>query len=903
MGFSSKRKVEVFSSVYNLAGEIDKRPNFLKTLVFGQVMYRSAPSMGQAIPEGYMKGPGIKLRQVISKAHREDFYNAVGQPQATVRTLGNLDSAMVRDAINFRFNISANVYEVDMGAPNMYWWGLQYLLDTYPTRVNEIFDVSVNEAETSLQINFYSTPEATEPSEVLEFPSDPSKIVNTADYLYVLYGVQVEPGLIDEENTPTEEVEDFPSVAGYGDPVSVVTEDVTYTWDEVVTVRDVYPTYEDTQEFVTPKSDTRSVTTRTYTKITDVPATEQSAQALRIEETYVLTEGFILVPEVEEISEEFEGFTRHTTVSDNRVEPAKFSQYNKKTYEVYALNDQKVFIHKRGEDPLFDVLFDQAVEDGYFFPVIPIKYDASPGTSPHPRYISDSNTPGDIELYGKSRRVLGKATQKNAYDDIVESLKDNGSASDINYAYVIFGSSLNSPSYTAKKYIYHFFKTFGEYSSESANTFNTYVQAYNVAEASRQDWIDWTEAQKDPQNPLYGTAEPAILPYPKEPVREVSLKSSNKLNLNYIIRWASTESATGTGLLGGMTPKSISIEKVDSVLPDVFRDVQIIGGSVSEVLNSNNQKGQAICIKYQIDENNWEIITIVGLRSINVIHRGKSVNISSHGALDDDEESGFIIPLHETPFENIRLVDATQFSSSNTYLMLNYYSETKEKWYQSKAFRIIITVAVIVISVAFPPGGAAAGAATLGTQVASVIGLTGVTATVFAAAVNAIAGLIVSRIISQVATELLGDELGLIIAAAVSMVAIGAMNSYFSGNPVNLLDSFNSANLLKLVSTVSGDLAKHYQQQVIAIQKEAQKYTEEFEKESARLTKLFSEEFANRAYIDPIEFYQRIMESAPMYESPDQFFARTLMTGSDISNISLEALGEVLNVENNLILA
>ena len=320
-------------------------------------------------------------------------------------------------------------------------------------------------------------------------------------------------------------------------------------------------------------------------------------------------------------------------------------------------------------------------------------------------------------------------------------------------------------------------------------------------------------------------------------------------------------------------------------------------------IHRNNHRSGTIKIKYQIDEENWEVLTVTGLMSVNTIHRGKSVDISAHDALDDDEESGFIIPLHETPFRGTRLVDATQFAGSNTYLMLNYYSDTKKKWYQTGAFQIIIVVAIIVISIAFPPGGAAAGAATMGAKVAAAAGLTGAAAAVFAAAVNAIAGLIVSRIVSEAAIALLGDELGMIVAAVVSMVAIGAMNSYFAGQPVNLLESFNSVNLLKLAGTVSGDLAKYYQQQVVALQKEAQNFVEEFEKESAKLNKLFSEEFANRAYIDPVEFYQRIMESAPMYETPDQFFARTLMTGSDISNISLDALGEVINLENNLILA
>lgn len=897
-----KRKIKVFSEVYNLAGDIHQIPNFLKTLMFNQIMYKSHPSVGQAITYGYLNGPGIKLRQVVPTALKENFYNTVGQPQATIRSLGNVDPALVRDALNLRLNISASVFEVEIGAPNIYWWGLQYLLEEHPERANEIFDVSVNAAGTSLQVDFYASDEDREPFESLEFPSNPNEIDNTADYLFAVYSVQVTPGLIGEEDGPTEEVADFSAVAGFGSPVTEVTEYVIYEWNEVTTVRDVYSNYEDTQEFVQPKSDTKPVTVKTYRKITDIPATPENAQALRIEETYVMTEGFKLVPDIQETVEEFDDFTRYTTVTDMEVVPAKYSQYNKKTYEVFAVNDQKAFIHKRGTDPLFDVVFENAVDSGHFFPVIPIKYDERPGTDPKPKYISDGGDPLDEEIYIKGKRVLAKASKRSAYDDIVANLKGGAGAESINYAYIIFGSSLNSPAFSAKRYIYEFFKLYGDYSPESANVFNSYLQAQQAAQASRENWVTWSNAQQNPASPLYGTPEPLIIPYPNAPVRSVSLRSVAKLNLNYTISWTYIHSETGTGLLSGLTPRSIQIVESSSSVPQNNLGIEIINGVIQQTPQYNPGSG-AIQIKYQIDESNWEVLTITGLVCVNVIHRGRGIIMPATWALGQSDESEFIIPLHETPFRNMRLIDATQFAGSNTYLMLNYYSDTKQKFHETGFFKVIIIILIIFLTIYTGGTAGAAAPATLGSTVASALGMTGIVATVFAAVVNAIAGLIISRIISKAAISLFGEKIGIIVAAIVSMVVTGAMNSYFAGQPVNLLDSFNSPNLLKLVGTISGDLAKHYQQQVMDLQKEAKNYAEEFEKESEKLNKLFSEEFANRAYIDPLEFYQRIMESAQLYETPDQFFGRTLMTGSDISTISLSALGEVINIDNNLLLA
>ena len=898
MAFGSKRKVKVYSDVYNLAGDIHLRPNFLKSVMFDQVMHKTFPGIGQALSHSYLHSAGIKLRQVIPKALREDYYSTVGQSQATILSTGMVAMDSVRDALNFRLGYTASIYEFEMSGPQLYWWGLQYLLEHLPERAEDIFDVSINEAETSLQVDFYDTPESDEPFESIEFPSDPDSIDNTADYLFIRYSVQALPGLISEEDFPVEEVDDFSAVAGFGDPIDTDEFDVTYNWDEVVTVRDVYDDWEDTQEFVLPKSDTRENISRTYKKDTLIPASELDPEVLQVTETYVMTEGFKLVPEVTEEVTEHDGFTRYTTTTDFRVEPAKYSQYNKKIYEISKVNNQRVFIHTRGTDPIFDDLFNEAVTSGHFFPVIPIRYDTRPGTKPKPVYINENSTGQDKILYEKSKRVLGKSAGRNAYKDILENLKENDDVDDINYIYVMFGSSLNSPANSAKKYIYEFFKTFSDFSPESANNFNTYVDAYNVAHASRNHWIEWSEAQEDPGSPLFGTAEPALISYPQEPTRSVSMRSSSRLKLNYTVAWNHVRTETGTGVLPGMSPGKVKIEKTDESSLPPGSVITVVEGKVSVFLGMRNS-GKSIKLTYQIDNDNWEVLTVFGLSSDNIIHRGKSVFIDAHEALDDEEESGFIIPMHETPFKSIRLVDATQYGASCTYLMLNYYSDTKTKWYQTKAFRIIMIVVIVVVSIFFPPAGAAGGAA-MGATAAAAVGLTGAAALVFAAAVNAIAGIIVSKIISKAAVAIFGEQVGIIVGAIVSMVAMGAMNSYFSGQQVNLLDTFNSANLLKLVGTVSGDLSKHYQQEIMEIQSEAQKYTEEFQKQSDYLNELYAAEFSNRAEIDPLKFQERMRELEVMFETPDQFFSRTLMSGSDICNISLEAMDQVLNMDNHL---
>jgi len=62
--FSGKTKVYVASSVYNLAGDIKDRANYLKTTVVGSVLAdNSNRTITDDITRSYINGPGIRMRQ------------------------------------------------------------------------------------------------------------------------------------------------------------------------------------------------------------------------------------------------------------------------------------------------------------------------------------------------------------------------------------------------------------------------------------------------------------------------------------------------------------------------------------------------------------------------------------------------------------------------------------------------------------------------------------------------------------------------------------------------------------------------------------------------------------------------------------------------------------------------
>ena len=66
---------------------------------------------------------------------------------------------------------------------------------------------------------------------------------------------------------------------------------------------------------------------------------------------------------------------------------------------------------------------------------------------------------------------------------------------------------------------------------------------------------------------------------------------------------------------------------------------------------------------------------------------------------------------------------------------------------------------------------------------------------------------------------------------------------------------------------------------------------------SDQLASLYEAEFSNQAFFDPLKFLEKSQNSQETFELPDAFFARTLMTGSDIADLSNKAIEATINLE------
>ena len=113
----------------------------------------------------------------------------------------------------------------------------------------------------------------------------------------------------------------------------------------------------------------------------------------------------------------------------------------KQYYEYYAEGTGK---------PYYDSFFKKAnpIEKAYF-PYIPLRQDK--------QFYSDSFHPDTYNWIRKAyKKVTGSQNNSN-FNKLLKNLKDNKELNDIQYAYIQFGSSINSKNMENKKYIYEYF--------------------------------------------------------------------------------------------------------------------------------------------------------------------------------------------------------------------------------------------------------------------------------------------------------------------------------------------------------------------------------------------------------------------------------------------------------------
>ncbi len=542
----------------------------------------------------------------------------------------------------------------------------------------------------------------------------------------------------------------------------------------------------------------------------------------------------------------------------------------------------KMFIYEVGSgNAILDALVNDSDIEGEYVPFIPLRLDN--------QFISETFHPSVYVLTKKAyKRILG-----GKLDDLVDTIKENEQLDEIDYAHVVFGVPLNVRDRSSREYLYRFFDRCRLSQTGTAGEYANQQEATAAYEASKVTWNQWTAAQADPMDPLYGTPEPVILPQPGGMTNQIRIKNSGPLNTNLdmLITWGIITETTGSGL-----------GKVDAKKDDVW----ITGGanitgatstvfSGGSVLGIGAGKQDPITIHWQIEDNSWKALTITDLVHDNTVYKNKSVIITAVEALEDTEESGFLVPLHMVTVRKMGLVAGTQMMTAAAYVVFNSYKVVKKKWYQTGLFKVVLFIVLVVISV-IVLGPLAPGVWGPALAVGASLGLTGLAAVVAGTIINMLTAMIITKIIMAGATELLGAKWGALIGSIVSLVVLDISTALNNGATLSQIGGqlASASSIMQMTSAVGAGVQGFINGATMETLAKTEKLTEEAEQKAAAISDLYAATFGyDKAGFDPFAFTSFAQSS--FIETEEDFLTRTLLTGSDIAEMSMDMVSNFTN--------
>jgi hypothetical protein len=498
---------------------------------------------------------------------------------------------------------------------------------------------------------------------------------------------------------------------------------------------------------------------------------------------------------------------------------------------------QYFFYKEGGGNSDLDLFFGSNVSGGTFFPFVPLRLNNY--------QISEDYFP---DAYSGGKRLL-KRTLNVKMDELLEKIADNPSIGDIDYAYVNFGVSLNVQENSCKKYLYTFFKMLQE-AQPTPDALGTWETDMAAAVASVEAWEEWKTAQGD--NPLNRTPEPEVIPYPPMPDYSIRVTSNGRPVMNYdmLIKWIGISEEIGTGL--GKPDAKFGELWFTQDGSDTY-DVKA-NGVQDTMMPAPPIVVQHTKLFWQDSANTWRSLRISGLIHKNTIYGGKSVDITAWQALEDIDESGFIVPIHDQIYRELALVDSTQMSTACCFIVFNCYTITKQKWYQTGVFKVIVFLVQVY----------------------------------FYGLVQAVTTLVVVAVIEKVAVAIFGDKLGGLIVAIVNVYMMATSMDFSSMSSIELFDHFSKAqNLLALTKAVSDVVVQSINYSIMSKMEEMQEMLQTIEGKMKEIDRLTEQNFGvGGGIIDPME----IVTAKFTLESPDKFLQRTLMTGDDIVDLSMSMI-------------
>lgn len=884
-----RTRISVFSTVVNMAGEETNRVNYRKTTVLGGIISKGKTPLGQYIPEAYIGGPGITYRIFGRWARGKKppgllNYNQKVQYQgATIGLDMSGSMSQIVPHVPNPLNGTVEIFSVFSDYGLYTYWADQWMYDNKPNLINTAWTVDYVQATNTITIHFADgtttsfVPVGNDQNQRYLFVKYRIKLENP-DYLFI-----TDPAVTLPTGT------DFPDMSAW----TLMFENPNTSQAQVSRTTWTVSTFSDNRTPVTGSSNT------TYSFVSFTNVFRRYIRSVFSNPPG--TDIFIRTHEEMYHNQFWDGGTnivRSFTdsgpidigggvfrydryyVDQAEVRYVRTTQYSHQETGRTEFGPVKLFIYRYGSGNYWlDQILGSPDATESYLPFIPVRVD---NKFPSKDYLPD--------IQKAARGAYRRISRNQSINQIVKKLKKNESLPEIDYAFCVFGVSLNVIENTCKEYLYLFFNKMREqYSARTASLDQWFIDF----EAARQSYIayeTWRDAQTVEDHPLKDTPAPAVIPYPPIPEVKIRNYSANPvLGFDYSISWAQIKHEQYEGVYQAGAKRYDGKLEVGPVL------------SVEELVVYEHWEGARILVPgkrheitttylyYQDKKDHYFKLTLYNLKHRNVVYQGHAVETTATQALQSATESNFIVPLHEQLYRDMRITRSTQMCTASAFLVFNSYKVTKVKWYQTGFFRILIVIVMIVVTMATGvPLAEMSGIFGANGVVGAQLGLVGFQAAVAGAVINAVGGMIVMNIVSNVAVRLLGPELGAIFAAVAMMFIMnpGLADSFGSSLSTGFSELMKVDNILRLTNSVGQGMQAANKVLFADAQKQIAQYTAEARALREGYASMYVDGVVN---IDP----QMIIESSTnqntvafMSEALDNFLARTMMTGSDVAALT-----------------
>lgn len=569
--------------------------------------------------------------------------------------------------------------------------------------------------------------------------------------------------------------------------------------------------------------------------------------------------------------------------------PTDFNSTATYIYAYYTMSvtaGQRLFIYRIGSGNLtLDAAVTPIEAYGKFFPYIPIRLKNE--------FLSSTHLPDKYEL---AKKAFKKATG-GKLDEVIDNIAENGAIDDIDYAYTVFGVAANVQDNSAKKYIYNLLTKLMNSQLNSGSYYTDWLCYTGGATSAGTALALWNAAQSNPASALYKTPPPNAVFRNTFPFTNNTLKVTDGDNLDLRLLWTyiSTGGADGLGKVGAKVGDLWFVDDTDS---DAFVN------SMSNVWSKGNPEYRSrVRLIWQISETEHIWLRIVGLSHFNYIYKSYAVKNRLSQSWDyvatgdKPKDSGFIFPLHYGTFVEMPLTDSTQMSTACVFLVFNAYSSVTIPWWQSAIFQILLIVVIAIASAVFT-GGAGLGILGANLAVGTSLGFTGLTAAIVGSVANALAAVALTSLIGFFANSIFGEEIGALVTTVLSFVIMNGLTSFNTTGVFNLTDLFKVDTLMMLMDATGNAYTAMVSADIKAMEAELKEYINQAGETLDDIKEQYYAEFGyGIGYFNPVMFTS---DKKLMVESGDTFLSRTLMTGSDIAELTLSVVNDFTNLSLTL---